>query len=50
VGVKCDEGILLLTERGDVEEVGERDHETQPGEGGKNGEGVRFIEIVEQEH
>jgi hypothetical protein len=47
--VKYDEGILLLTERGDAEEVGERDHETQPGEGVKNGERVRFIESVEHE-
>jgi hypothetical protein len=50
IGVKYDEGILLLTERGDVEEVGARDHETQPGESGKNGERVRFTESVEQGH
>jgi hypothetical protein len=48
--VKYDEGVLLLTERRDVEKVGERDRETQPGEGGKNGERVRFTESVEQGH
>jgi hypothetical protein len=47
IGVKYNEGILLLTESGDAEDVGRCDHETQPGKGGKNVERVRFIESVE---